>query len=100
MLKNNDERNNYILDNDNWQSLPYYYYSTFEASDLYPRLMVLRLLKTPFVKVLILTKGEFWTNHQAYWITCNIYKLNNKGEAELGTYSYNDIIKWLRENKI
>ena len=101
MLKNNDERNNYVLDNENWEEMNYCYLTdNIEDSKLYPRLRVLNLKNTPFVKVQILTKGEFWTNHEAYWITCNIYKLNDKGEAELGTYSYNDIIKWLRENKI
>ena len=92
MLKNNDERCAYIRDEGNWNKC----YINVE-----PRLIIAGLNNTPFIRISARVKGEWWTNNEPTYHELGIYKGDPSGNLDsVIPVSINEIIKWLRENKI
>ena len=93
MLKNNEERLNYICDKRNWIAIS-------DTGEHKPLIIIRKLLKTQFIDVKIWT-DKLWYGDTPHYTSLGYFKLSNTNTVDTSIpYSKNDIIKWLRENKI
>ena len=91
MLKNNEERLNYIRDENNWTEV---------ILSTYPHLKMRFLANTPFVRIYAIAE-RLWFGDTPSWHELGTYKMSkNSNLDDLYSYSTNQIITYLRENKI
>lgn len=101
MLKNNDERLKYIQNDKNWIQIDNSEYMRLDSYKGVPLVVIKELKDTPFIDVLIWTDAIWYDDKPHYTSLGYFKKVRDFHMVETAMeYSKNDIIKWLRENKI